>query len=547
MEHWHASVAKNSSHVLARKYFQSLAVVPRALEAVCLVNLDADNVISPIFLPALANHWTRSSEAETGYLQPECRPFICTWQSENPGVTGRLAYDLVSFFELGGYDQDLLPMGFQDIDIRDRFLARQRQLRGAGKLQKFTDGQEFAIANDAGNAWADRNLAKIRNVAPRHLGMSWGQMNTKNMVSAKQKTKDGQLVRNVQLATDPDKLGAPLISLAAALAQELGGSAPSSGSGGIAPVSGQPSRATPMIPVDVDESDVDMMEEEQQPMPQQYGGSSSSTYRTPASAEAELTTARASASASSSGNTQVEPRGIRWSSTKAEMHTFCSESSELLVEVATGTFGVELLANDLKDHHTRSHEVAATVFQQAKGKGRGRSLGPAIDGKALLDLILFASHVEHSWGHNAKFKELSAAVPREDTGRPPTAAELAQSNVRVVLQDCRGFADPAAAPDATGRRDGRHIGTSTTNLQAITSNPMWTPLMEEVQGKLEKAIKELQQRQPKEQDGDSTPRVYLLFWCKKGRHRSVSAEFMARHQHKQQTINHKNIQPQSLI
>jgi hypothetical protein len=91
---WHASKAKNLAHRLARRDY--------------LFNLDADN-----FLDA----------EDLIYISPmaEVGATIHQWSGEwGDGSYGRIGLPRTLFFKLGGYDEALLPMGGQDLDLLRR-------------------------------------------------------------------------------------------------------------------------------------------------------------------------------------------------------------------------------------------------------------------------------------------------------------------------------------------------------------------------------------------------------------------------------------------
>ena len=119
LPYFHASIAKNTSHRLARGGI--------------LVNLDCDNFTGPNGGRVVLNHFAKSRNVflhqfSDGYLY---------------GNFGRIGYRKKDFMAIGGYDQLMLPMGYQDMDLITR-------LQAYGKTKISFDSAEFnrAITND---------------------------------------------------------------------------------------------------------------------------------------------------------------------------------------------------------------------------------------------------------------------------------------------------------------------------------------------------------------------------------------------------------------
>lgn len=93
---FHMSLAKNLSHALAKG------------EVVC--NLDGDNFAGKDF--AFYLNYLFNTKGENNIYQFFKRPF---W-----GTVGRLCLHKEKFFKLGGYDESLLPVGHDDIDLVNR-------------------------------------------------------------------------------------------------------------------------------------------------------------------------------------------------------------------------------------------------------------------------------------------------------------------------------------------------------------------------------------------------------------------------------------------
>ena len=80
--------------------------------------MDCDNVPGPLFIPTLVSEFNKARTM---------RPWPpCVWISNGGGTTGRIAYLACTFMSrLNGYDGDLEPVGYQDIDVVNRIAALQ--------------------------------------------------------------------------------------------------------------------------------------------------------------------------------------------------------------------------------------------------------------------------------------------------------------------------------------------------------------------------------------------------------------------------------------
>lgn len=103
MPHWHASIAKNTSHKIARGDI--------------LVNLDCDNFTG-----------ANGAEHILKIFQKYGNDILFhQWSGiSKDGTYGRISYHRKTFFKLGGYDESFLPMGYQDHDIIMRFQTLYR-------------------------------------------------------------------------------------------------------------------------------------------------------------------------------------------------------------------------------------------------------------------------------------------------------------------------------------------------------------------------------------------------------------------------------------
>ena len=121
MEHWHASLAKNTVHMAAcRDIADGLTSVDGETEAefAILVNLDGDNIFSPTWLRKLLG--TNGRQLGMGL----CR--VIHYQNvDDSGTYGRMAYMSHDFKAVQGYDVSFYPMGCQDTDLKNRLSIGQ--------------------------------------------------------------------------------------------------------------------------------------------------------------------------------------------------------------------------------------------------------------------------------------------------------------------------------------------------------------------------------------------------------------------------------------
>jgi hypothetical protein len=185
---WHASVAKNTAHEVAR----AVTVASRgdvSREEVA-VNVDCDNIVTPDYLEAVARIFGRDDGHYTMVLA----------KSNQGALTGRIAVRLLDFLTCGGYDEECFGTGYQDVDIRNRFEALRKTKEPNGVLEKLSGIPVVggALPNDATDWRVDRGHAKICNMDMTATGgRKWGQMNTINMAAMKERTLRGEHVRNV--------------------------------------------------------------------------------------------------------------------------------------------------------------------------------------------------------------------------------------------------------------------------------------------------------------------------------------------------------------
>ena len=124
---WHASIAKNTSHKIARGNI--------------LVNLDCDNFTGK----RGAEHILRVFQKYGNHI------LFHQWSGiSKDGTYGRISYHRNTFFRLGGYDESFLPMGYQDHDIIRRFQMHYQT--------KHRTPQRFPSQNQNSGCYSYENL-----------------------------------------------------------------------------------------------------------------------------------------------------------------------------------------------------------------------------------------------------------------------------------------------------------------------------------------------------------------------------------------------------
>lgn len=94
LQNWHASIAKNTSHLLATNEL--------------LVNLDCDNYTG----------FNGGKFVIRQFIKYGSDLVLHQFSGNYPdGTFGRIAISKLNFIELGGYDESFEPMGFQDYDL----------------------------------------------------------------------------------------------------------------------------------------------------------------------------------------------------------------------------------------------------------------------------------------------------------------------------------------------------------------------------------------------------------------------------------------------
>ena len=164
LEKWHASIGKNTATHQAR--------------GTIVVTLDCDN-----FTGYRGGRFVITNFEKNGY---DCVMHQFDWNPQN-GNFGRIALTKKKFDEIGGYDQSLLPMGYQDWDI-----IKRAEATGCKYLNEVDSDFNQAIENEGGK---DLSMA---NTNDDHRKMGWVEMNRINKLKShinlyqkKHKANDG--------------------------------------------------------------------------------------------------------------------------------------------------------------------------------------------------------------------------------------------------------------------------------------------------------------------------------------------------------------------
>jgi hypothetical protein len=149
---WHCSYAKNVAH--------------RAARGSILMSLDCDNLIGDV-IPIIRDQFAQGCQV-LHHFGPLC------------GSHGRVVIDRAAFHRLGGYDEQLYPMGHQDCDLMDR--ARAMGM----KVVQVEPTESLAVPN-----------TKVESIANCKNGrMTWGDFNRRNILISNHNIAAGRLVAN---------------------------------------------------------------------------------------------------------------------------------------------------------------------------------------------------------------------------------------------------------------------------------------------------------------------------------------------------------------
>ena len=164
LDQWHASIGKNTATHQARGEI--------------VVTLDCDN-----FTGYRGGRFVITQFEQNEY---NCVLHQFDWNPQN-GNFGRVALTKKKFNEIGGYDQSLLPMGYQDWDI-----IKRAEATGCKYINPTDSDFNQAIKNEGGKELS------MANQKDEHKKMGWVEMNRinklkchHNLYKKKHKANDG--------------------------------------------------------------------------------------------------------------------------------------------------------------------------------------------------------------------------------------------------------------------------------------------------------------------------------------------------------------------
>ncbi len=157
---WHASIAKNIAH--------------RVPAADCLFNLDCDNFIGSSY-EDIRRYWAY------GF-----RVFHCWSGVYRDGTCGRIGIERSLFRDLGGYDESMAPMGFQDRDLiyrASRAGFPVAHIPAIGEVAIRNDKAEGIRYCESSSDWCDMDRSNmalsrynvVNNRVVSNCGYSWGE------------------------------------------------------------------------------------------------------------------------------------------------------------------------------------------------------------------------------------------------------------------------------------------------------------------------------------------------------------------------------------
>ena len=165
LQSWHASIAKNTSHLLANNDI--------------VVNLDCDNFTGKNGGVFVVEHMKKF-----GWNRTVLHQFGNDYED---GSYGRIALSKSNFLYLGGYDESFEPAAYQDMD-----LLLRAQLLG------------FSYFNIADKNYCNALVnTKEKTIINTSSNLSWNEMNQRNYQLSLQKITSGKLQANM----DNDHIG----------------------------------------------------------------------------------------------------------------------------------------------------------------------------------------------------------------------------------------------------------------------------------------------------------------------------------------------------
>ena len=486
---WDASLAKNTSHRLAVKEHDQGLKVFRLSEGPSsevkwkekthfLINLDADNLIAPTFMDEVKKAMTQGKLKQSN---------ACLWgKGRNNGTCGRIGMWAEDFARLGGYDQTLLPTGYEDVDL----VKRCEHIAKKGKTIFMQDQHVgTSIPNDMTSKKIALGNAKVAHVSEKHKGMNYHEMNQKNLEDCRQKLNKGQWCRNLKeppplfCSLDEQRMNDIFDCLGVEIQIVAGGCAgPGTTEHAMlqSPLTSQDSQAGGSAPPPVAGGSV----------VQVAGGSAPPRRLTPRGSVAQV----AGGSAPPSQVAIPKARPVRKDLQATNPYLTATDQPGQLTpraqhqrpdqpvqltpraphqqpkQIQVMSMGV-VIANDT----VHKSWTAKQLSRNAQEKGRGRGLGPVID-ETLIEKLL---------------KE----------------AEVLRPGDKLLIVDCRQFSDP----DQQHNR--RHIGLHSAKVRAFV-------LAEHVfKGWLTKVKLGVLRHY---QSLDPGCRLVIVTYCRKGAHRSVS-------------------------
>lgn len=158
LPYWHASVAKNTSHILAKNEI--------------LVNLDCDN-----FTGKEGGKFILDKMMEYELYSPVIHQFSNEF---GDGSFGRIAIAKRDFLSIGGYDESLEAYGYEDVNLLQRLW-----LRGYGYIHLADEKYNKAIPN-----------TKEEGIENMDTDLTWREMIRKSRLISFQNITSGKIIAN---------------------------------------------------------------------------------------------------------------------------------------------------------------------------------------------------------------------------------------------------------------------------------------------------------------------------------------------------------------
>ena len=109
------------------------------------------------------------------------------------------------WFEMNGYDEELLPSGYEDIDLMNRNGTNRKRIQAAYEVGE-------AIPNEPTSKSYAMGSFKLK-YTTLASSMTFGDMNKKNQVSASSKLSRGIVIRNTTEAGKLKEIGLPTYTI----------------------------------------------------------------------------------------------------------------------------------------------------------------------------------------------------------------------------------------------------------------------------------------------------------------------------------------------